>query len=336
MDADHAPRGPAAEDAFIARHFARFAGAGAYGLKDDAARIAAPPGHDLVVTVDTLVAGVHFFADDPPSTIGAKALRVNLSDLVAKGAQPLGYLLALSLPAETPEAWMAAFASGLGEDGLRLGCALLGGDTVRTPGPLTLSITAFGVVPAGRMPTRLDARDGDAILVSGTIGDAALGLIQRLDPDRAASWGLTASETAVLQDRFEMPQPRIGLIEIVRGFAHAAMDVSDGLIGDLARICRASRLGAEIEVDAVPLSAAARKAVRTEEAAMETVLTGGDDYEILMTVAQDEAVDALAAAAAAGERLTRIGIVTAGPEGEVHALRSGVRLDLSRQGYSHV
>ena len=164
------------EDDLIARYFAPLAGAAGLALKDDAALMTPPKGSDLVLTVDALVAGVHFFADDPPDAIARKALRVNLSDLAAKGARPLGFLLALALPADWTADWLGGFAKGLGADGELYDCPLLGGDTVKTPGPLTLSITAFGAVRSGRMPARTGARPGDLLYVSGTIGDAALGL----------------------------------------------------------------------------------------------------------------------------------------------------------------
>ena len=164
------------EDDLIARYFAPIAGAGGLGLRDDAARIAPPAGCEIVLTVDGLVAGVHFFADDPPAAIARKALRVNLSDLAAKGATPLGFLLTLVLPRDWKPDWLELFAKGLGEDAAAFACPLLGGDTVSTPGPLTLSITTLGSVPAGRMVPRDGARAGDALYVSGTIGDAALGL----------------------------------------------------------------------------------------------------------------------------------------------------------------
>ena len=168
------------EDDLIASYFAPIAGPGALGLQDDAACIAAPDGCDVVLTKDAVVAGVHFFADDPADSIARKALRVNVSDLAAKGADPLGFLLALALPAGLDSAWLGRFARGLGDDAAHYGIPLLGGDTVKTPGPLTISITALGSVPRGRMARRTGARAGDRIYVTGTIGDAALGLKLRL------------------------------------------------------------------------------------------------------------------------------------------------------------
>src|SRR6201996_4060674 len=168
------------EDDLIARYFAPLAGPAGLGLKDDAALLTPPSDRDLVLTTDALVAGVHFPADDPPGTIARKALRVNLSDLAAKGARPLGFLLTLALPSDWRDEWLAAFAGGLCADVLAFKCPLIGGDTVATPGPLTLSVTAVGAVAQGRMPRRTGVRPGDRLYVTGTIGDAAIGLKMRL------------------------------------------------------------------------------------------------------------------------------------------------------------
>ena len=168
------------EDELIARYFAPLAGSAGLGLKDDVALLKPPAGRDLVVTTDALVAGVHFFADDPPDAIARKALRVNLSDLAAKGAEPIGFTLDLALPDDWTADWLAAFAAGLGDDAAAYRCPLIGGDTVRTPGPLTLAITAIGAVEPGRFASRGGVRPGDRLYVTGTIGDAALGLRLRL------------------------------------------------------------------------------------------------------------------------------------------------------------
>lgn len=251
----------------------------AFGLTDDAASLAPPPGYDLVLTKDMVAAGIHFFADDPPASIARKALRVNLSDLAAKGAEPIGYLLGLALPSDWTVEWMEAFSAALGADQARYSIALLGGDTVRAPGGLTLSITAIGKVPTGGMVRRSGARAGDALVVTGTIGDAALGLRLRLGTIAPPSEGATH-----LLDRYLHPQPRSALAGAIRRHAHAALDISDGLMGDLAHMTRASGVSAEIEAAAVPLSAAARELVGRDDSALGTVLTGGDDYEILASV----------------------------------------------------
>ena len=264
------------EDELIEKLFAPLAGPAGLGLKDDVALL--PAGGESVATVDALVAGVHFFADDPPSAIARKALRVNLSDLAAKGAEPLGFLLALALPKGWTNAWLEAFAQGLGEDAGAFACPLLGGDTVKTPGPLTISITALGRVK-GRFIARAGAEVGDGVFVSGTIGDAALGLRLRRDPALAAR--LSASSCDFLLDRYLLPRPRLDLAPLLRAGASAAMDVSDGLLGDLAKLARASNVSARVSLADIPLSEAAREALALDPALLETLLSGGDDYEIL-------------------------------------------------------
>jgi thiamine-monophosphate kinase len=294
----------------IARHFAPMAGAGALGLLDDAGLLRPARGYEIVVTVDALVAGVHFFPDDPPASIACKALAVNLSDLAAKGAKPEGFVLALALPKGWDEAWLTGFASGLAAIAAESGCPLIGGDTVSTSGPLTLSITAFGSVPAGRMVLRSGAKPGDLVLVSGSIGDGALGLKVH-GPDSPA-WVSRMSEAdrGFLADRYLHPQPRLALAVALQEHATAAMDVSDGLVGDLAKLLKASGVGADIDLDAIPLSAAARAAIMADPALAELAWTGGDDYEILCTASQGEYPALVAAAEAAGLALTRIGHVT--------------------------
>jgi thiamine-monophosphate kinase len=270
------------EDGLIARFFAPIAGEGALGLKDDAARLTPKPGHDLVLTVDALVERIHFLPEDSPGSVARKALGVNVSDLAAKGADPVGFLLSLALPGDWTEAWLADFAAGLGEAARDYTCPLLGGDTVKTKGPLTLSVTAIGEVPAGRMVLRTTAQIGDLLCVTGTIGDAALGLKLRGHPAWAGS--LSPEDRSHLADRYLHPRPRHRLAEALRGHASAAMDVSDGLAGDLAKMMRESGVTAEVEADRVPLSAAAARAVQASPDLLDLALTGGDDYEILCSV----------------------------------------------------
>jgi thiamine-monophosphate kinase len=323
-----------AEERLIARYFRPLATSpGAFALGDDAATVTPPTGCDLVVTADGVIAGVHFLPDDPPETIGRKVLRMNLSDLAAKGARPVGFLLSIALAAAIDEAWLAAFAAGLGEDVKHFDCPLLGGDTDRTPGPLSVSIAAFGAVPHGTMVRRSTAKAGDSVVVTGTIGDAALGLLLRRAGALAARWGLADAMSAQLRRRYVQPEPRNVIAKAVLHHASAAMDVSDGLVGDLAKLCRASGVAAEVDVARVPLSDAARAAVAAEPAVLETALTGGDDYEILLTLAPEKFSAFRDAARAAGIAATEIGRVTAGQGARF--LRGGTAMTFARASYSH-
>lgn len=319
-----------AETRLIAKYFRPLASApGAFGLNDDAAAITPPPGCDLVVTTDGVIAGVHFFVGDPAGDVARRVLRMNLSDLAAKGATPLGFLMAIALPAGTDESWVAAFAQALGEDAKLYACPLYGGDTDHTPGPLAVSITAFGTVPQDRMVRRSTAKVGDRIVVTGTIGDAALGLLLRQDK----SFPLTPAQQEFLKERYRLPQPRNALAQAVLDHASAAMDVSDGLAGDLAKLCHASGIATEIDVTRIPLSDAARAALAAKPALIETVLTGGDDYEIVLTLPPEKLAAFQAASAKAGVTATEIGSMTAGQGARF--LRGGTPISFARPSYSH-
>ena len=327
------PNRGSGEDRLIAKYLRPLAQhPGAFGLIDDAAVLIPPAGHDLVLTTDGVIAGVHVFAGDPANAIARRALRVNLSDLAAKGAKPAGFLMSLALPADVSDEWLAAFAAGLGDDARQYGCPLLGGDTDRTPGPLSVSIAAFGTLPSGTMVRRTGAKAGDLVFVSGTIGDAALGLALRRDPATAAR--LTATARDHLLARYQLPQPRTMLAEALRGHASGAIDISDGLVADLAKLCRASGASARIEVERIPLSDGARAMCDADAEALRTVLTGGDDYEILATVAPANAEAFRAAALAAGAALASIGCIEAG-DAAPRLLRDGQALQFDRMGYSH-
>ena len=334
MDKDNAA--PSGEERLIARYFGPLAThPGAFGLADDAAVIAPPAGCDLVLKTDGIVGGVHFFPDDPPDAVAQKALRVNLSDLAAKAAKPLGFLLTLALPQEIGDAWLAPFARGLGADADLFGCPLLGGDTDRTGGPITISIAVFGAVPHGRMVRRAGAKAGDRVLVTGTIGDAALGLLLRRDAAAAGRWGLARDQQEHLLSRYLVPQPRTAIAEALGVHASAAMDVSDGLAGDLAKLCRVSAVAAEVEVERVPLSGAARAALASEPALIETIITGGDDYEVLACAPANEVAALRRAAAAVGIAMTEIGTVAAG-QGQARFVDArGKPLALARPAFSH-
>jgi len=261
---------------------------GAFMLTDDAAVIAPRDGHRLVLTTDTLISGVHFLDDTQPAYIAAKSLRVNLSDLASMGADPDCYLLTLSLPAGADGGWDAvwldAFSQALMIEQQIFGVVLVGGDTVSTPGPLSVSVTALGHVPDGVWATRSGARPGDIVMVSGTIGDAALGLAAL----QGALEGIGDAEREVLVERHHRPQPRIAFGRRVAGLVHAMIDVSDGLVQDLGHICETSAVGATIMAERVPLSPAARSVVEARPELMQAVLGGGDDYELLFTLASGD------------------------------------------------
>lgn len=322
----------AGEFELIARYFAPLArgSPGALDLLDDAATLSVAPGHELVVTTDAIVAGVHFLIDDPPETVGCKALGVNLSDLAAKGARPIAYLLDAVFNREVEERWIAAFAAGLGAAQDDYGIALIGGDTAATPGPTTLAITALGEVRAGTMLKRSAGKPGDDVYVSGTIGDAALGL----DACRGAFAGLSPAARAALEDRYRRPRPRVALGPALVGIARASIDISDGLIADLGHVARASRCRAVIEAGRVPLSAAAQEALRLTPAARPRVLGGGDDYELLFTAPAAAAERLARLAGELGLPLTAIGKLTAG-EGVAVLDEAGREIALDRGGWQH-
>lgn len=320
------------EDNLIARYFRPLAtDAGALGLIDDVALLAATS-QNLVVTTDAIVEGVHFLPDDPPDTIARKALRVNLSDIAAKGADPAGFVLTLALR-DAGEAWLASFAKAIGEDAVEFGCPLLGGDTVSTPGPLMISITAFGHVPVGKMVHRGGAKAGDRVVVTGTIGDAALGLrVLRGDIPRET---LDAPSREQLVQRYRVPQPRNAVALAVREYATAAMDVSDGLAGDLAKLCAASGVSATIDIPAIPLSEPARTMLAEAQVSLENIVAGGDDYEVLCTVPENRWDAFSAAATEANTLVTSIGRVVSGQEMPRFVDDDGNPIMLKRLSYSH-
>jgi len=320
-----------AEDKLIARFFQPIAThPGALGLADDAAYITPPAGCDLVLKTDAIIGGVHFFAEDAAHTVACKALRVNLSDLAAKGAAPLGFLLSLALPKEIGDNWLVNFAEGLRSDSVLYACPLFGGDTDRTPGPITISIAMFGSVPEGTMVRRAGAKPGDRVFVSGTIGDASLGLAVRNGKD----WKLSEAQRQHLVARYLLPQPRNALAEAVRQHASAAMDVSDGLAGDFAKLCRASQVGASIAVERIPMSDAAQAVLAADPAMREIALSGGDDYEIVCTVPAAKAQSFRAAAQAANVPVSEIGEIVAG-EGPRFLGSDGEPLTFQRAAFSH-
>lgn len=324
------------EDDLIARYFRPLAtSAGAFQLKDDCATLKPEPGEELVLKTDAIAEGIHFFSDDNWHHVAQKALRVNLSDLAAKGATPAGYLLSLALPEQWSEAQLADFTAGLAEDQTTFDVSLLGGDTIRSPKGLVITITVIGRVAEGRMARRGGAQAGDRLYVSGTIGDSALGLMLRLMPDATQKIGLLQENADFLIDRYLLPRPRVGLIPAVSTCAHGAMDVSDGLILDATRMARASGVGIEINVAAVPLSAAAREIIAADPTCLPRALTGGDDYELLLSIPPDRAAQFEAMAAEADIAVCAIGRVIAG-EGTLHLLDvTGHEVTFNGGGFQH-
>lgn len=315
------------EFALISRFFAPLAtSAGALALTDDACLIEENALCDLAVTTDALIEGVHFLNRDPPNLIARKALRVNLSDLAAKGARPIGYLLALCLPRDADDAWLDAFASGLAEDQKQFSVSLLGGDTTATTGPMTLAVTALGEVAKGRMITRGGAQPGDSVFVSGTIGDAGAGLaLLKGELEQGAG-------DEYLTGRYQLPTPRLSLGRELAGVASAALDVSDGLVGDLAHIAEVSKVRISIEAARIPLSPELRARLGAGVDSLVDAATSGDDYEIAFTSPSERG--ALAAGRRAGVPVTRIGQVTAG-EGVCLLDRNGREITINQAGYSH-
>jgi thiamine-monophosphate kinase len=303
------------------------AGPAGLGLSDDAAVLDRVDG-SLVVAADAMVAGVHFLPDDPSVTVGRKLLRVNLSDLAAMGARPLGYLMTTALPKGLDAAWLPGFVAGLAEDQREFGVALLGGDTVGIPGPMCLSLTILGTVAPGRALRRAGARPGDEVWVSGTLGDGAFGL-------RVLRDGWADDASGHLARRYRLPEPRLGLGEALAGVARAAMDVSDGLVQDLGHLARAAGCGAEVEAPALPLSPAGRALVEADPARIALALTGGDDYELLFAAAPGDAGAVQAAATKAGVPVTRIGRFVPGA-GVLVRDAAGAPMVLAQGGWSHL
>jgi len=313
------------EFALIRKYFAPLAAgfSGALDLEDDAATYQVPSGQELVLTADALVEGRHYLASDPADLVARKMLRVNLSDLAAKGAKPVGYLMTIALGPDIDENWIARFAAGLAADQQEYGISLMGGDTVATPGPTTLSVTALGIVPTGRALRRKGARPGDRLFVSGTIGDGILGLKVL----KGELFELAASQREALSDRYHLPQPRLdlGAALLAGGQVTAAMDVSDGLVADAGHISDSSHCGLVIRADRVPLSPGAQEALAGDLDLLPVLFSGGDDYELLFTAG---------AGFNAPESVTEIGEVVAG-SGVTVLDRDGAEISMKAGGWQH-
>jgi thiamine-monophosphate kinase len=290
----------------IARYFTRPARRNPLGVGDDCALLRPAPGMQLAVSTDMLVEGRHFLSTVDPGALGHKALAVNLSDLAACGAQPLAFVLSLALP-QVDEAWLAGFAEGLFALADAHDCELVGGDTTR--GPLTINITVFGEVPAGQALLRSGAHAGDDVWVSGTLGDARLAL-----EAFRGTVSLPQPVFAAARERMDRPQPRVALGMALRGIASGAIDVSDGLLGDLAHMLEGSRVGATIELAAAAHLLASAKALGwPDERVQDLVFAGGDDYELAFTASPRHRAAVEAVAAQAATPVTRIGRIEAAP-----------------------
>jgi thiamine-monophosphate kinase len=312
---------------------------GALGLADDAALLPVPAGHEIVATMDAIAAGVHFFPNDSPADLGWKALAVNVSDLIAKGAEPHAYLMSLAFPDPPQITWLEQFANGLTQAQQAFGITLVGGDTDRRPGPLSVTITALGFVPAGRMVRRGTAQPGDSLFMTGTLGDSALGLALRGRTSRAKGWPMRDTDRDWLEHRYLRPQPRVGIIQALRDHASAAMDISDGLMKDLGRMAKASDVSAIVDADRIPLSDAARAIVSADPDTIDIIATGGDDYEVLASVPPSSAEAFRRDAASAGVIVSEIGTIGQRPEAETDSVtlrkRDGTVRLVARPGYDH-
>ncbi len=309
---------------------------GAFHLTDDAAVLGIAPDEELVVTKDAIVEGVHFIGDEPPSLIARKLLRVNLSDLAAMGAKPRGYFLALMLPRETDENWVQSFAEGLRMDQDAFSLTLMGGDTTATPGPLSLSLTALGTVPRGQALRRNGARAGDNMYVTGTIGDAALGLKVASGQWPVAGKDILSEQATdhYLLQRYQLPCPRVETGQVLRDIATACMDISDGLMQDLQHIAWNSGVGATVEWARLPLSDAARKTLPMVENPYEIIAAGGDDYELLFTASPEMQAKLQVIAQKLGVAITLIGSINNG--GKVKMIdKSGNDIYFAKAGYNH-
>ncbi|MGB0629497.1 MAG: thiamine-phosphate kinase [Alphaproteobacteria bacterium] len=321
-------RGKPGEFDLIASVFAPLTGGDerALGLLDDAAILPQTEGRDTVVTTDTMVAGIHFLESETADVVARRLLRVNLSDLASMGAEPVAYFLNMTLPPGLDEAWVRLFADGLRADQSEFGIRLLGGDTTHSEYSLTLTATLLGEVPSGEAVTRGGAVAGDDVYVSGTIGDAAIGL-QRLRSG--------ASCEDALVERFQRPTPRIALGRSLRGLVSAMADVSDGLAADLGHICTASNVSAEISAPEIPLSDRVRACMEVGDAGFGGIVSGGDDYELVFTASPANAGRIDAAAQAADVSVRRLGRVHDGPPDVIVRDAEGREIVLKQAGYRH-
>ena len=325
----------------IEQFFAPLSSSYGLGLLDDVALLPSISefGYERIITNDALIADVHFFSGDSPVSVARKALAVNISDIISKGAEPEGFLMSLAVPRAFSQLWIEEFAKGLKQAIDEWQCPLFGGDTVVTPQTMMISITAFGKIPKGKLPKRSDAHPEDCILVSGTIGDSFLGLnliqSEKCDSNKPLwTFSLSRSERDYLKDRYYHPSPRSALIPVIQDFAHASMDISDGLVGDFLKIARASNLGAKLDIGLDILSSAARSAIIADQGLFDALIRGGDDYEVLFTVAQENLTSCMEKAKKLGVPLTHIGTMHRS-DSPVEIRHNGHMLSLGKASFMH-
>lgn len=319
------------EFSLIERYFAPMAGEGAFGLRDDAALIEPTVGKSLVITQDAIAGGIHFFPDDPPELVARKALRVNLSDLAAKGARAKCFSLALGLSDRWDEAWIADFTRGLKEDCMEFGVSLTGGDTFATGGGFIISITAIGEIPHEQYVSRLGASSGDALYATGTIGDAAIGLLVK----QGKLSGLDAHSSSFFEGRYLLPKPRCEIANTICEFGSAAIDVSDGFVADLEKLCSASEVSVTIQGLDIPHSAELVQLVQSESKFQTLALTGGDDYEILIAVPAESVSGFESAVTELDVKITRLGTFKDAGTGVTVMDGDGKQMRFSQSGYTH-
>ncbi len=341
--ADATPAGePATEDDFVAHFLAPLATGhiGALSLKDDAAILTPKPGTAYVLTCDTLIQDRHFLFDGSPgeaADVAHKALAVNVSDLAAKGARPHTYLMSLQLPQQDYTPWMRAFIDELAVCQRRWGLSLIGGDTVRAHAPFAITITAIGIVPDNGMIPRAGAKPGDDVYVTGTIGDGWLGLKVCSDGNEQPRWRHLIGDDAInaLAGRYRRPQPRYELVDALQAHAHAAIDISDGFVRDLLRMCKASGVGTVIEATSIPLSKPACALLNSGMAALEDLFTGGDDYELIVCVPPTHQAEFGKKSREAGVAVTKVGTITREPKIRILD-RNGTEMTFNKTGWDHL
>ncbi|MFM7083709.1 MAG: thiamine-phosphate kinase [Hyphomicrobium sp.] len=304
------------EDEIIRTYFAPLAkdNLDAFGLLDDCAILRPTQGTDLILSTDAIAEGIHFLRNDHPENIGWKALAVSVSDLAAKGAIPLVYQMALSFPTAPTQDFMVRFTKGLAEAQKSFGIKLSGGDSDQRPGPFSVTVTVIGEVPYNRMVARAGGGAGQSLFISGSLGEAALGLKLRRREKCTRFWNLDNSEISELERRYLRPTPRLDIRDILRQYATSSIDISDGLYKDLEHLSSASKCGAVIEIASLPLSPVVKKILKKDRELIALILTGGDDYEILFSVPDDKIGEVTRLSQSLGVRITKIGSLTKSPK----------------------